>query len=158
MGLLLKSSLWLGAVVGFVFGLIYPASVLLFKCIIILIFTLIGAMVVVYLKKNAFVGLLTIQDGAFIGGISGFSAAFAAMLVNIPFNLSLFFSLVPKSNNFTDSVSDLGVSILIILMFMTFIAALSALFNTFSGLVAAYCYEKTENPQVEPENDILIDD
>ncbi len=158
MGLLLKSSLWLGAVIGIVFGLIYLISVLLFKCIIILMFTLIGVMVVVYLKKNAFVGLLTIQDGAVIGGISGFTSAFAAMLVNIPFNLPIFFSLVPKSNNFTDSLSDLGVSILIILMFMTFIAALSSLFNAFSGLVAAYWYEKTENPQIEPENDILIDD
>ncbi len=158
MGLLLKSSLWLGAVIGFIFGLIYLVPFLLFKCIIILVFTLVGAMVVFYLKKNAFVGILTIQDGAFIGGVSGFTSAFTAMLVNIPFNLAIFFSLVPKSKSLTDSMSDLGVSILIILMFMSFIAGLSALFNSFSGLAAAYWYEKTENPQIGPENDILIED
>jgi len=149
-----KPSLILGAIIGAIYGLVLALPFI--QCMACFGFIFIGAIVVVYLKKKQVVGILSVQDGAIIGAISGFSAMVAASAVCIP--VQSIINLFNKSGiNFFSSFWVTSFSLLVIPMIVFFMAALSALFNSFSGLSAAFVYEKIENISLNDQSEIVID-
>ncbi|MFH0702773.1 MAG: hypothetical protein V2B14_04455 [bacterium] len=159
MKILIKSSFILGGIFGAVLGIISLVP-LLGGCIACFAHALIGAGVVFYLKRNSFVGILSLQNGALIGAISGFVSILAASLIYLPISyiLSLFLSPINRQGfNFISSFLVMGFSLAIIIMLVFFLALLSALFNAFSGLIIAYIYEKFENNPIKSEGEIIID-
>lgn len=156
MKLLIKPSLFLGAIVGAAFGVIL--SIPLIQAFACFLYVFIGAGIVVYLKRNSLVGILTIHDGAFIGALSGFAALVASAAIYLPTMALL--NLIFRTGTGLSLFSSFWVtsySLFVIPMIVAFIAFLSALFNAFSGLVAAYIYEMTENNPMKEEGEILID-
>lgn len=149
---LIKPSAVLGAIAGLAFGII--TLIPFVQCITCFTFALIGAAVVVYLKKNAFVGILTYQDGALIGGVAGFVAIIAGSVVYLPIEVLL--NMFSKFNLF-NSIITVGYSFIVIPLIALFLAIMSAVFNAFTGLIAAYIYEKLENiPAPEDEGIDII--
>lgn len=156
MKLLIKPSIILGAIVGAVFGLLL--SIPFIQALACFIYIFIGGAIVFYLKRNSFVGILSIQDGALIGAISGFTALVASSVIYIP-TMALF-SLIFRSNaglSFFGSFWITSYSLFVIPMIVFFIASLSALFNAFSGLAVAYAYELIENNSAKEEGEIIIE-
>lgn len=120
-------------------------------------FTLIGAGVLVYLKKNSFIGVVSIHDGALIGGVSGFAAFIVAAIINLPFNLWMFSSsLTAGGKNLFDSVSTFAISTFLIILLILFLGLLIALFNAFGGIIVAYLYEKLEKPPDKEDIEFII--
>lgn len=146
---LIKSSLVLGAIAGGALGVVMALPFI--QCLVFFVLLFLGAGVVYYLKKNSFVGMLTIKQGAVIGAISGFVGFLASYLTYLPVSLILHF--IFKSYKIKS-----GFDILNSLMFSSFtyfvgimaiifsLALLIALFNAFSGLIVAYIYLKIEGP------------
>lgn len=123
-------------------------------------FILIGAGTVFYLKKNSFVGILSLQDGALIGAIAGFIGLIASAIVYLPISWlkNLIFNPIAQSG-FHSSFSFMttSFSFIVAIMLIFFVALMSALFNSFSGLVAAYVYEKIENLSIKDEGGFVIE-
>jgi len=145
--MLIKPSITLGAISGAVLGVILLIPLInTFSCFIL--FTVVGAGIIYYLKKNSFIGMLSVQDGAMIGAISGFVSLVTASLVYLPVSyiLGLIFNPLSKAGfNLASSFVVASYSIFVMIMLVFFMALLSALFNAFSGLIAAYIYERIEN-------------
>lgn len=157
--MLIKSSLTLGAILGAILGVILLIPFINgFSCLIL--FTLVGAGVVFYLKRNAFVGILSVQDGAMVGAISGFIALISASIVYLPISYILGLIFSPSSKAGATLISSFIVasySIFVMLMLVFFIALLSSLFNAFSGLIAAYIYERIENIPEKEEPEFIVE-
>ncbi|MDD3012692.1 MAG: hypothetical protein PHC34_03210 [Candidatus Gastranaerophilales bacterium] len=157
--MLIKSSLTLGAITGAILGVILLIPFInSFSCFIL--FTVVGAGIIFYLKKNSFIGVLSLQDGAMIGAISGFISLITASLVYLPasYILSLIFSPLSKAGgNILSSFIVTSYSIFVMIMLVFFMALLSALFNAFCGLIAAYIYEKIENIPIKEEDEFIIE-
>jgi len=83
MGNILKTAMIISAIVGLAAGILLLIPFLT-PLIALLLFMGIGAGIVVYLKKNALVGILSIQDGTLIGAVSGFISLSAAAVVFLP--------------------------------------------------------------------------
>ncbi len=144
---IIKSSFVLGAILGLCSGLLLLIPFIA-PLIFILLFLIISVAIIIYLKKNAFIGLLSVQDGAIIGTISGFISIVAASMIYIPglYLINLFVGNVATKNfNLSDFLSMASYNLTIIVMIVFFIALLGALFNAFTGMVAAYIYEKMED-------------
>lgn len=153
MKLLIKPSIVLGAIAGAVFGVLLLIPFV--NAVAFLAYGLIGAGVVFYLKRNSFVGILSIQDGALIGAISGFIALISSMTVFLP--IQLIINIASKTGlNIFSSFIMASYSLIVFPMFIFFIASLSALFNAFSGLVVAFIYEKIENQSVKDQGELEI--
>jgi hypothetical protein len=157
--MLIKPSVTLGAISGAILGLILLIPFInTFSCLIL--FTVVGAGIVYYLKKNSFIGILSVQDGAMIGAISGFISLIAAALVYLPISyiLSLIFSPLSKAGfSLISSFVVASYSIFVMVMLTFFMALLSALFNAFSGLIVAYIYERMENIPIKEEAEFIIE-
>lgn len=149
MKILIKSSLVLGAIAGVALGILMAFSFI--QCLAFVLFLLLGAGVVYYLKKNSFVGMMTVKQGAIVGAVSGFTGFLTAYLSYLP--ISFIFHLIFGSFNLKS-----GFDILNSFMFSSFtyfigvisiifsLALLIALFSAFSGLIAAYIYLRIEEP------------
>ena len=145
MGNILKTSIFLSAILGLGAGVLFLINFLLLKFFIVfVIFVLTGAGIIIYLKKNALAGLLTVQDGALIGAVSGFVSLISAAIVFMPINsiIEIFTSHFKQTLSFTDFSYTFIMSIIMIF----FVAlVISAPFNAISAMVAAYIYEKIED-------------
>ena len=158
LNVLIRPSLVLGAILGAVFGVLLLIPFTLTLCIVFYTITLIGGGVVFYLKRNAFVGILTPQDGALIGAVSGFSSAIAGAIVYLPIEYIIsLFSPLSKHINTLNSVLTTGDTLFVWPMIIFVMALMSALCNAFSGLIVAYIYEKIENNPIKDEGGIDIE-
>ena len=73
MGNILKTTVILSVIIGVAAGVLFLINFLLLKFLVVFaLFLLAGAGIIIYLKKNQLVGILTVQDGALIGAVSGF--------------------------------------------------------------------------------------
>ena len=155
MKLLIRPSLVLGAIAGLGFGvLLCIPFIQAFACFA---YALIGGGIVFFLKRNSFVGVLSIHDGALIGALAGFAACITSSVIMVP--LLAFLSLIPGFGfnlNIFSSFVMFSYSLLVLPLIIFFIALMSALFNAFSGLVVAYIYEKLEI-DAPHDGEILID-
>jgi len=143
---LIKSSVVLSIIIGIFLGII--TLIPLVNCLACLAYSLIGAIVVFYFKRNNLVGVITLQEGALIGAVSGFVSFISASAVYLP--LSYLINLIFYSAN-TKTVLHIASSFLVtsfnlfvIIMLVFFMAILSSLFNAFSALAVAFIYEKVE--------------
>jgi hypothetical protein len=157
--MLIKPSLTLGAISGAILGIFLLIPFInSFSCFIL--FTIVGAGVVFYLKNNSFIGILSLQDGAFIGAVSGFVSLITAALVYIPLSyiLGLIFSPLSKAGGtLVSSFIVASYSIFVMIMLVFFMALLSALFNAFSGLIVAYIFGRIENNPIKEEKEFSVE-
>jgi hypothetical protein len=154
----IKPVLIISTIIGGILGLLTLIPVVNF--FVSILFGLVGGFTVYLLKKKTLVGILTLNDGAIIGAISGFISLMVASVVYIPiaFILGKFLSIF--SIGFSMNVSFLVASFNIFVTFMivSFLGFLNAIFSAFSGLIAAFIYEKIENNKEQAEFSIDITD
>lgn len=145
MGYILKTTVIVSAIAGLITGLLLLIPFLT-PIILFLLFTAFGSLIIVYLKKNSLVGILSSQDGALIGAVAGCVSLAAAMVVYLPiiFLIGLIFNHSTYKFGFSFTFTDIGYNIFFGIMLIFFTSLMSALFNAFSGMVAAYIYEKIE--------------
>jgi len=138
--LLIKQLAIISAFAGIIFGLITVIPyVSLFSFLILL--TCISALVLVYLKQNDLIGVLSIKEGCISGAIIGFVSFIAFSIIYAPIS-SLLGTLIASypQKHFLYFVTDFGTFIVTIFILL-FIGGISALFNGFTGLVTAYAYQ-----------------
>ncbi len=145
---IIKPVVILSALIGAIMGILILIPII--NVFICLIFSLIGAGIVVFLKQRNLVGVLSVNDGAFIGAISGAVATISATIIYVPmvWFLGLFIkSYGMLSLNAGASFVIASYNIIVIAMLVFFLAMLNALFNSFSALIATYIYEKIEEKE-----------
>ena len=147
---ILKTSVILSAIAGLAAGFLLLIPFLT-PLILLLLFNIIGAGIVIYLKKNTLVGILSIQDGALIGAVTGFISLIAASVVYLPllFIIDLLFGTHPYKFALNNSFTMISYNLFFAVMLVFFTGLLSAIFNAFTAMVAAYIYEKMENKPFE---------
>ncbi len=138
----IKPSISLGAISGFVFGVLllipFIAPFMFF-----LIFLLAGIIIIIILKKTNTAGVITVQEGALIGSMAGFSSLIAASVLYIPVAYIIDKTFNAYSAAFSLSIT--GYELLSVSMLVIFTAILSAIMNAFTGMVTAYIFERLEN-------------
>ena len=138
--LLIKQLSIISAITGVIFGLITVIPyVSLFSFIILL--TCISAFILIYLKRNDLIGILSIKEGCISGAIVGFVSFIAFSIAYAPVSIVLA-TLIPAypQKHFLYFITDFGTFI-VTLFIIIFIAGISALFNGFTGLITAYLYQ-----------------
>lgn len=116
--------------------------------IIVAFFVLLGAGMIFYLKKHNLVGIISIQEGALIGAVSGFVSLIAASVIYIPGNSLIYMLLGRHFMKFSITAASYDIVLSFILpLFIALI--LSAPFNAFSAMIAAYIYGKIEEKPPE---------
>lgn len=154
---LIKSTAILAAIAGGAMGILLLIPFLSpFVCFA---YSLIGAGIIVYLKKNNFIGIISVQDGALLGAVAGFISAVASSVIFIPIaciiNLILT-SATPNILNIIPAFLSMSFSFIVLLMLVIFIAILSAVFNSFSALIATYIYSRIEEKPESNQIDINL--
>lgn len=154
----IRPSLFLGAIAGLASGILLLIPFVA-PFVFFLLFILPGVVVIVLLKKSNTIGIVSSQDGAFIGALAGFSSLIASSVIYIPgvFLIDQISGL--RSNSFTvsHSFSLIGYNILAISMLVFFTAGLSALINAFSGLATAYIYERIDKKVLNFEDHLDLE-
>lgn len=150
MGNIIKTSVILSFIVGLAGGILLLIPFLT-PLIFFLLFIVIGAGLIVYLKKNNLVGFLTLQEGSLIGAIAGFISLVSAAIIYLPilYLVNLIFGSHLYQISLSNSFFMMSYNLIFALMLVFFIAFLSAIFNAFTAMVAAYIYEKIENKPFE---------
>lgn len=150
---ILKTSVIISAIVGFAAGLLLLINFLFLTllvkfAVVFFLFVLLGSGIIIYLKKNSLVGILTIQNAALIGAVSGFVSFSAAAIVFMPINYII--ELLTNHYRHSFVFNDFSYTLIISTVLVFFIAlVISAPFNAISSMLAAYIYEKIENKPFE---------
>lgn len=128
----IKLIAFLSSIIGAILGFITIVPIPLFQfCVIFTLYWLIGGLVVYWLRKNDLVQFIELQDGALVGGVSGFIGAIAACLVY--FVITSFLGLFI-------SVFSVTFPIFLMIVISIFFAFISALMSAFSGLCVIAVY------------------
>lgn len=146
---LIVPSTVLGALLGVVFGILLLIPFVA-PFIFFLLFVIAGIIVLIIMKKNNYIGVITLQEGCFVGALSGFSSLVTASAIFIPvkFLLDKAFNHHSVVSSVSQSLSVRGYDILAVSILVFSTALLSALFNAFSGLITAYVIEKRESKYI----------
>lgn len=138
--LILKQLSILSAFVGVIFGLVTLIPYVSFISFFILIL-FISVFVIVYLKQNDLIGIISVREGCIFGTVIGFVSFIAFSIIYVPLSmlLSVFIQIYPQKH-FLYFITDFGTFV-VTLFILLFLAGISALFNGFSGLLTAYLYE-----------------
>lgn len=147
----IKQILYISAIIGGVLGIF--SLIPYFMCLGSLIFCIISVITIIFLKRNGYAGVISLNDGTVIGAISGFIGAAAACLVYMP--LAFIGAIIfkqPLLFKFNDLIFIVPITIVVFGM-------LGAIMNAFCGMVTAYLYEKLEKDRPEEEQvDFIIDE
>ena len=140
-------SIFAGAVLGFVTVVPY-LSLLSFLLLIVCL----SAFVIVYLKQNDLIGIISVREGCIFGALIGFVSFLAFSVVYTPISMLLGWLFPSYTQGFLRFFLTSFGSFIVMVLLMILMAGISALFNAFSGLVTAYVYElvtgiKKENNQ-----------
>ncbi len=140
-------SIFAGAVLGFVTVVPY-LSLLSFLLLIVCL----SAFVIVYLKQNDLIGIISVREGCIFGALIGFVSFLAFSVVYAPLSMLLGWLFTSYTQGFLRFFLTSFGSFIVMVLLMILMAGISALFNGFSGLVTAYVYElvtgiKKENNQ-----------
>ena len=149
--LLLKQLSVISAFAGVILGLITVIPYIGFVSFMILLLFL-SAFVIVYLKQNELIGIISIREGCIFGAIIGFVSFLAFAVVFTPISMLLGWLIPVYTQGFMRFFLNSFGSFVVMLFLIVFMAGISALFNGFTGLVTAYVYEmitgiKKENNQ-----------
>lgn len=149
--LLLKQISIISAFAGALLGFITIVPYVSFLSFMLLIICL-SAFVIVYLKQNEFIGIISIKEGCIFGALIGFVSFIAFSVIYAPLSMLLGWLLPSYTQGFLRFFLTSFGSFVVMVLLMILMAGLSALFNAFTGLVTAYAYElitgvKKENNQ-----------
>lgn len=136
--LLIKQTSVLSAILGGILGVLTLIPFVRNFSFMILILC-IGAVIIVYMKKNDLIGIIDVKEGAILGAIIGFVSFVAFSIVFVP--LVSLVGLIFKGYYTFGIPYMLGAGFFVMVMLVIFMAILSALMNSFAGLVTAYVYE-----------------
>lgn len=154
--LLLKQLSILSLFVGAIFGLLTVIPYISLFTFLLLILCL-SAFVLVYMKQNDLIGLISVREGCIFGSVIGFVSFIGFSIVYTPISMLLgaLIEAYPQKH-FNYFISDFGTFIVTVLILL-FIAAISALFNGFSGLLTAYVYELLSGQKKEANENNTVD-
>ncbi len=143
--LLLKQISVISVIAGAILGIV---TIIPFVGNFTFLFTmsLLGAALVVYLKKVALVSYVEPKDAALFGAMAGFVSFIGFCVTFLP--IATLIGVFAKSTYYMGISLLMRSGVFVWLMMIIFIAALSALMNAFSAMVAAYIYA-----QIEPKPD-----
>ncbi len=150
--LLLKQLSILSAFAGAILGLVASVSYFTFVICILLLMLTVSTVIIVYLKRNELIGIISIREGCVFGAIIGFISFIGFSIVFAPISMVLGWLIPAYTLGFLRFFMG-GVGTFIVMLFLIiFMGGISALFNGFGGLVTAYVYElitgiKKENNQ-----------
>ena len=148
---IIKQVSFLSFILGLFLGILLLIPVINLLTFLFVMF-FVGGAIVLFLKKFNMVGIIDIKEGAVIGAIAGFTSFLGVCTSYIPISslLGLIFSKYTGgfATLFLSSISGLITGLFMIV----FSALMSALLNSFSGLVAIWGWEivtgvKKENTQ-----------
>ena len=116
----------------------------------------IAAVIIIYMKKNDLIGIIDVKEGAILGAIIGFVSFIAFSIVFVP--LVTIIGLIFK-NYYTFGISYMlrASGFFVLVMLVLFMALLSALMNSFAGLITAYAYEILSGIKKEDKIEEQID-
>ena len=149
--LLLKQISLISAFAGAILGFITIVPYVSFLSFMVLILCL-AALVIVYLKENELIGIISVREGCIFGALIGFVSFIAFSVVYAPLSMLLGWIFPSYTQGFLRFFLTSFGSFIVMVLLMILMAGLSALFNAFAGLVTAYVYElitgvKKENNQ-----------
>ena len=151
--LLFKQMSILSGLLGLILGVL---TIIPFICnfSFFALFVMAAPIIMIYMKKMQMMGILDIRQGAMYGAIIGFVSFLGFSISFVP--LATIIGFIYKGSYY------LGVSLLfrsgffVLIMMIFFVALLSALMNSFSGLVTMYIYNQIEAKPEESQTDIKI--
>ena len=154
--LLLKQLAILSAFAGVILGLItvipYVSAFSFFTLILFL-----SAILLVYLKQNDLIGIISIREGCIFGAVIGFVSFIAFAVVYAPISMLLGHFIKSYTQGFLRFFLTNFGSFVVMIFLIIFMAGISALFNAFSGLITAYIYELITGIKKEPNENTSID-
>ncbi|MFA7657942.1 MAG: hypothetical protein WCY19_00750 [Candidatus Gastranaerophilaceae bacterium] len=135
----IKQASILSAILGGILGVLTLIPfVRNFSFMVLILF--LSAVVIVYMKKNDLISIIDAKEGAILGSITGFASFIAFWIIFAP--LSMLVGLIlPKTYIGYLAAFFKTLPFFVFLMLGIFGAILSALMNSFAGLVTAYVYE-----------------
>lgn len=155
--LLLKQLSILSAFAGAILGLVTIIPyVSLFSFLLLL--TCLSVFIIVYLKQNDLIGVVSVKEGCIFGAVIGFVSFVAFSVVYTPLSMILGWLIPSYTQGFMRFFLSGGfISFIVMILLIIFMAGLSALFNGFSGLVTAYVYELITGMKKEADANNTID-
>lgn len=162
MNIYLKPVSILSAIIGAVLGVLLLFPFFTFNIFVCFLFSIISLIVILYLKKNALVGILEPKDGAIIGAIVGFVSIAVTSVVYVP----LFWAISSLFKGFGDGIGISAAATILIQNFNIFLALmyflifgmLGAMFNSFTGLITVFIYEKLDTSKPEDTTHFVIEE
>lgn len=141
--LLVKQTAILSAILGGILGLLTLIPFVRNFSFAILILC-ISAVVIVYMKRNDLIGIIDVKEGAILGAIIGFISFITFSIVFMPLValLGMLLTTIGIKGYYTFGIKYLlqASGFFVLIMLVIFMALLSALMNSFAGLVTAYIY------------------
>ena len=154
--LLLKQISLISIFAGAILGFITIVPYLRFLSFMLLIICL-SAFVIVYLKQNDLIGIISVREGCIFGALVGFVSFIAFSVVYTPLSMLLGWLFPAYTQGFLRFFLTSFGSFVVMVLLMILMAGISALFNAFSGLVTAYVYELITGVKKENNQNSSID-
>ena len=154
--LLLKQLSILSAFAGVILGLVTIVPYLSLFSFLILIVCL-SAFVIVYLKQNELIGLISVREGCIFGAVIGFVSFIAFSIVYAPISMLLGWLFPSYTQGFLRFFMTSFGSVVVMILLMILMAGISAMFNAFTGLVTVYVYELITGIKKNPDENTSVD-
>lgn len=145
-------SLFAGAILGFVTIIPYLS---MFSFLILVL--CLSAFILVYLKQNDLIGIISVREGCIFGAVIGFVSFIAFSIVYTPISILLGWLVPAYTQGFLRFFLSSFGSVIVMILLMILMAGMSALFNGFAGLVTAYVYELITGVKKEANENNTID-
>ncbi len=154
--LLLKQISLISTFAGALLGFVTIVPYLSFLSFMLLIICL-SAFVIVYLKQNDLIGIISVREGCIFGALIGFVSFIAFSVVYAPLSMLLGWLFPSYTQGFLRFFLTSFGSVIVMILLMILMAGISALFNAFSGLVTAYVYELVTGVKKENNQNSSVD-
>lgn len=154
--LLLKQITLISIFAGAILGFITIVPYLSFLSFMVLILFL-SALVIVYLKRNDLIGIISVREGCIFGALIGFVSFIGFSIVYTPLSMLMGWLFSSYTQGFLRFFLTSFGSFVVMVLLMILMAGISALFNAFSGLVTAYVYELVTGVKKENNQNSSVD-
>ena len=154
--LLLKQLSILSGFAGVILGLVTIVPYISLFSFLILI-TCLSAFVLVYLKQNELIGLISVREGCIFGTVIGFVSFIAFSVVYAPISMLLGWLFTSYTQGFLRFFMTSFGSVVVMILLMILMAGISAMFNGFTGLVTVYVYELITGIKKNPDENTSVD-
>ena len=154
--LLLKQLSILSGFAGVILGFVTIVPYISLFSFLILI-TCLSAFVLVYLKQNELIGLISVREGCIFGAVIGFVSFIAFSVVYAPISMLLGWLFTSYTQGFLRFFMTSFGSVVVMILLMILMAGISAMFNGFTGLVTVYVYELITGVKKNPDENTSVD-